>query len=128
MHQRPGKWITKVSSNAYSLTVATPDGAFTKTGKYASLPGIPATGDEGCYSYGGGTSDFSFAPSSSGIPATAPSTKTAIVLSGANTFVGYGSSLKEYEILVITSTNMYLRVQGTETGNAWYIKMIPATK
>lgn len=116
----------KVSSKLFSLQIATPDGAFTKTGALAGgLPGIPATGDEGCYPYAGGTSDFSFVPSSSGIAASAPSTKVGIQLSGVNTFIGYGAVLKEYEILVITSTSMYLRVQGTETGNAWYLKLIP---
>jgi hypothetical protein len=108
----------------YGLTVASPDGAFTKTGGLAGgLPGIPASGAEGCYTYGGGTSAFSFVPSSSGIAASAPSTKTGILLGGNNTYIGYGAQLKEYEILSITATNMYLRVQGTETGNAWYLKL-----
>jgi hypothetical protein len=62
-------------------------------------------------------------PSSSGIAASTPSTKTAIQLEGVNTFIGYGAVLKEYEILAITATSLYLRVQGTETGNAWYIKL-----
>ena len=71
--------FTKNSDGTYKLTVASPDGAFTKTGALAGgLPGIPASGDEGCYTYGGGTSSFSFVPSSSGIDASAPSTKTAI--------------------------------------------------
>lgn len=109
---------------AYTLTVASPDGAFTKTGSLAGgLPGIPASGAEGCYSYGGGTSAFSFVPSSSGIAATAPSTKTGILLGGVNTYIGYGAQLKEYEIMIITATTMYVRVQGTETGNAWYLKL-----
>lgn len=117
--------FTKVTAtNTYTLTVATPDGAFTKTGALAGgLPGIPATGDENCYSYSGGTSSFSFVPSGSGIAASTPSTKTAILLGGNNTFIGYGAVLKEYEILSITATALYLRVQGTETGNAWYIKL-----
>jgi hypothetical protein len=114
-----------VATGTYTLTVATPDGAFTKTGGLAGgLPGIPASGAEACYSYGGGTSPFSFVPSVSGIAASAPSTKTAILLGGNNTFIGYGAQLKEYEILSISATNMYLRVQGTETGNAWYLKLI----
>jgi hypothetical protein len=46
------------------------------------------------------------------------------MLGGNNTYIGYGSLLKEYEILTITGTTMYLRVQGTETGNAWYLKLI----
>jgi hypothetical protein len=121
--------FTKVTaSNTYSLTVVT-DKAFTKTGAFANLPGIPATGDEGCYPYSGGTSDFSFVPSSSGapalpsVPANSGSTQTSILLSGLNTYIGYGSVLKEYEILEITPTSLYVRVQGTETGNAWYIKL-----
>ncbi|HEY0354837.1 MAG TPA: hypothetical protein VGC29_01455 [Flavisolibacter sp.] len=109
----------------YTLDVATPDGAFTKTGSLAGgLPGIPASGAEGCYSYGGGSSSFSFVPSSTAIPASA-STKTSILLGGNNTFIGYGAVQKEYEILSLSATNMYLRVQGTETGNAWYLKLIP---
>lgn len=122
--------FTKIAaSNTFTLTVAT-DAAFTKTGVLAGgLPGIPASGDEGCYSYSGGTSDFSFVPASSGAPAVpsnpanSPSTQTSILLSGVNTYIGYGSVLKEYEILEITSDYLYLRVQGTETGNAWYLKL-----
>lgn len=115
----------------YELKVATPDGAFTKTGSLTTLPGIPSSGDEGCYNYPGGTSAFSFVPSSSGAPAApsspdnSPSTQTAILLAGVNTFIGYGAVQKEYEILVINSGYLYLRVQGTETGNAWYMKLIP---
>jgi hypothetical protein len=116
-----------VASGTYSLTVATPDGAFTKTGSLAGgLPGIPASGAEGCYAYAGGTSAFVFSAATSGVPAATPSTQTSIVLSGVNTFIGYGATLKEYEILVSTPTYMYLRVQGTETGNAWYLKLKPA--
>lgn len=116
--------FTKTGTNTYTLAVATPDGAFTKTGALAGgLPGIPASGDEACYSYGGGTSSFSFVPSGSGIAASTPSTKTAILLGGANTFIGYGAVLKEYEILSISATTMKLRVQGTETGNAWYLTL-----
>jgi hypothetical protein len=112
------------TSTGYSLAVATPDGAFTKTGSLAGgLPGIPSSGGEACYSYGGGTSSFSFVPSSSGIAGAPTSTETAILLSGNNTFIGYGAVLKEYEILSITATSLYLRVQGTETGNAWYLKL-----
>jgi hypothetical protein len=117
--------FTKGTNNTYSLTVATPDGAFTKTGALAGgLPGIPATGGEACYSYGGGTSSFSFVPASSGIAAATPSTKTAILLNGNNTFIGYGAALKEYEIMSINATSMYLRVQGTETADAWYLKLV----
>jgi hypothetical protein len=115
--------FTQVSAGNYTLTIATPDGAFTKTGSLAGgLPGIPSSGGEACYSYGGGTSAFSFVPSGSGIAASS-STKTAILLSGNNTFIGYGAVQKEYEILSISANSLYLRVQGTETGNAWYIKL-----
>lgn len=118
--------FTKVTATSYTLTVTSPDGAFTKTGALAGgLPGIPASGDEGCYSYGGGTSAFSFVPSASGVAASTPSTKTAILLAGNNTYIGYGAVLKEYEILSLTANLMNLRVQGTETGNAWYLKLIP---
>lgn len=117
--------FTKVaSSNSYTLTVASPDGAFTKTGSLTTLPGIPASGAEGCYSYGGGTSNFSFVPSSTGVSSTV-STQTSILLSGVNTFIGYGALQKEYEIMQLTPTYMYLRIQGTETGNAWYLKLKP---
>jgi hypothetical protein len=120
------------ASGTYELKVTTPDGAFTKTGSLTSLPGIPSSGAEGCYNYPGGTSAFAFVPASSGAPATAskpdnsPSTQTSILLSGVNTFIGYGATLKEYEILTITPTYLYVRVQGTETGNAWYLKLKPA--
>ena len=112
----------------FSLQLSTPDGAFTKTGSLASVTGIPASGDEGCYGYGGGASVFKFMDSTSGIVGTAenPTTGTSIVLEGNNTYIGYGSLKKEYEIMQITPDYMYLRVQGTETGNAWYIKLIPA--
>lgn len=119
--------FTKVTgSNSFTLQVTTPDGAFTKTGSLASIPGIPASGSEGCYSYGGGTTAFSFVPASTGIAASTPSTQTSMLLSGNSTFIGYGALQKEYEIMVSTPTYMYLRVQGTETGNAWYLKLIPA--
>jgi hypothetical protein len=114
------------SSGTFTLQVSSPDGIYTKTGALAGgLPGIPASGGEACYNYGGGTSTFSFLPASSGITPTAssPSTKVGIQLDGNNTLIGYGAVLKEYEIMTISATNMYLRVQGTETGNAWYLKL-----
>jgi hypothetical protein len=118
--------FAKVASNGtYTLQVTSPDGAFTKTGSLASITGIPGSGDEGCYSYSGGTAPFTFVPSSTGVTAAAPSTKTAILLAGNSTYIGYGSLQKEYEIMSLTATYMYLRVQGTETGNAWYIKLKP---
>lgn len=110
------------TATGYTLATTTPDGVYTKTGALAGgLPGIPASGAEACYSYSGGTSTFSFVPASSGVGTG--TTKTAILLGGNNTFIGYGSVLKEYEIISITATTMYLRVQGTETGNAWYMRL-----
>jgi hypothetical protein len=115
--------FTKLAApNSYTLTVATPDGAFTKTGALAGgLPGIPASGAEGCYPYAGGTSSFSFGPSTSGLVSTpsTPTTSTSINLAGVNTFIGYGATQKEYEILEITATELRLRTRGTETGNSW---------
>lgn len=118
------------TGTGFTLTSTTPDGAYTKTGSLTTLPGIPSTGGEACYSYGGGTSAFTLVPASSGAPAVAAtgsgnsnSTQTSILLAGVNTFIGYGAVLKEYEILTISSTIVYLRVQGTETGNAWYIRL-----
>lgn len=119
------KFSKDAATNTYSLQVTNPDGAFTKTGSLASIPGIPGSGDEGCYSYGGGTSVFSFAPSSTGVKASAPSTQTSILLGGNNTYIAYGSLQREYEIMVINANYVYLRAQGTETGNAWYIKLKP---
>jgi hypothetical protein len=113
------------ASKTYSLQVDPQDGSiFTKTGSLTTLPGISASGDEGCYAYSGGMSAMSFAPSSSGIAASA-TTGTSILLAGNTTFIGYGAVQKEYEILSIDESHLYLRVQGTETGNAWYIKLIP---
>ncbi|WP_310594066.1 hypothetical protein [Flavobacterium sp.] len=117
--------FAKVSATSYTLQVACPDGAFTKTGALTTLPGIPASGAEGIYPYGGGTGAISFVPSSTGITTGTPSTQTSILLSGVDTFIGYGSLQKEYEIMVINANYMYLRVQGTETGNAWYLKLKP---
>lgn len=113
--------------NSYSLDVFAPDGAFTKTGDLSGgLPGIPDSGDEGCYSeYTGGSSSFALIPSASPISADT-STKVAIKLAGVETFIGYGATLKEYEILEINENYMFLRVQGTETGNSWYLKLKPA--
>lgn len=103
------------TASGFTIDVNSPDGAFTKTGTLAgSLPGIPGSGGEGCYSYNGGSNTFSFVPSSTGVAASTPSTKTSIQLAGVNTFIGYGSLQKEYEILVLTPTYMYLRAQGTD--------------
>lgn len=120
-------FVKNTSSNTFSLNVATPDGAFTKTGSLASIPGIPASGDEGCYNYGGGSSAFSFIPSSvNPTNSSITTTHTSIMLGGTTTFIGYGALQKEFEILEINANYMYLRVQGTETGNAWYLKLKPA--
>jgi hypothetical protein len=116
------------AENGYTLDVDAPEGVFSRGGNLTTLPGVGGSpDDEICYDgYTGGTSDFSFAPASTAIPASSPSTKTSIVLSGTNTFIGYGSVQKEYEILEITPDMIYLRVQGTETGNAWYLRLVPA--
>jgi len=63
-------------------------------------------------------------PSATGNPNSL--TQTAILLSGSTVYIGYGSLQKEYEIVEITPTVMKLRIQGTETGNAWYLTLIPA--
>ncbi|MBI9039913.1 hypothetical protein [Lutibacter sp.] len=119
----------KNANGTFKLTVdASADGAFTKTGALANIPGIPASGDEGCYSeYSGGSSSFNFVPSSSGIAvdATYPSTQIAIKLATNEAYIGYGAVQSEYEILEATSDYLYLRVQGTETGNGWWIKLKP---
>lgn len=114
-------------ASGYTLNVDAPDGAFTKTGDLSGgLPGIPDSGDEGCYTeYTGGSSSFALIPSASPISADT-STKVAIKLDGTETFIGYGATQKEYEILEINSDYMFLRVQGTETGNSWYLKLKPA--
>lgn len=118
----------EVATNTYSIQVSTPDGAFTKTGSLAGIPGIPSSGSEGCYAYGGGSGAFTFIESTSGVVPTAqnPSTKASILLASNTTFIGYGALQKEYEIMVINANYLYLRVRGTETGNAWYLKLIPA--
>lgn len=112
--------FTQESENSFSLDVDAPDGVFSKGGDLTTLPGVGGSSDdEICYDgYTGGTSDFSFAPASTAIPASS-TTGTSLVLSGTNTFIGYGSVQKEYEIMEITPDYLYLRVQGTETGNAW---------
>src|SRR5690606_7333149 len=115
------------AGEGFSIQSNTPDGAFTKTGTLAGgLPGIPGSGEEGCYPYAGGTTAFNFAPASSGVSGDV-STQTSILLSGNETFIGYGAVLKEYEIMEITPESLYLRVQGTETGNAWYLRLVPAS-
>lgn len=118
--------FVKNANETYKLDVNAPDGAFTKTGELANLAGIPATGDEGCYSeYTGGSSVINFIPSASPI-SEATSTKVAIQITDNSTFIGYGAVQSEYEILEATADKLYLRVQGTETGNAWYIVLKPA--
>ncbi len=115
--------FTQVGPTSFSMKSMTPDGAFTKTGALSGITGIPASGDEGCYAYGGGEGAFAFVGASSGIDGSI-STQTSIMLSGSSTFIGYGATKKEYEILSISPTAMHLRVQGTETGNAWYLKLV----
>lgn len=119
------KFSKNSSSNTYTLQVTNPDGAFTKTGDLASIPGIPASGAEGCYPYGGGTSTFSFVPPSSGVSFATMNKQTAIQLDGTTTYIGYGALQREFQFISISANSMYLRVQGTETGNAWYLKLKP---
>ena len=114
--------FNKDASNNLTLNTNTPDGAFTKGGALTTLPGIPATTAEACYPYAGGSSGFNITPATSGIPASV-SIKQSIVLEGNDTFIGYGAVQKEYEILQLSEEKMYLRVRGTETGNAWYLKL-----
>ena len=117
--------FVKNANGTYKLVVDAPEGAFTKTGALANIPDIPATGDEGCYTeYKEGESNFNFVPSTSPI-SEATSTKIAIKLETNNAFIGYGAVQSEYEILEATSDKLYLRVQGTETGNSWYLILTP---
>lgn len=44
---------------------------------------------------------------------------------GKNIFIGYGALQDEYETLSIEANVMKLRIQGTETGNAWYLTLVP---
>jgi hypothetical protein len=121
--------FTKNANGTYQLDVdASADGAFTKTGDLTSLPGVPAEGDEGCYAeYSGGSGSFNFVPASSGIEPSDefPSTQTAMKLGSSDIYIGYGALQDEYEIIEITPDFMYLRVQGTETGNGWWLKLKP---
>ena len=117
--------FTKLANGTYTVQVISPDGVFTKTGSLTAIPGIPATGAEGCYSFGGSTKAMSFSPAVSGIVASA-STQIKFVVAGIDGFVGYGSCQNTYEILEINDNYMYLRAQGWETGNAWYLKLKPA--
>lgn len=117
--------FTKQGSS-FTVQMNTPDGIFSKGTPNTTLSGIPpqvvenGSIKEFCYSHPGSISQISFLPSASGIE---ESTKTSITLSNPNTVIGYGSVKNEYEILVLTANYMYLRVQGTEAGNAWYLKM-----
>ncbi len=122
------RFTFKKLGNDYSLDVSAPDGVYAKTGGLAGVDGLPATGDEGCYTFGSGqaSSTITFASASSGVPAGTPSTQASIILGDRKTYIGYGALQKEYEILVINEDYMYLRVQGTEIDNAWYLKLIPA--
>lgn len=119
--------FTVEAKNTYSISSITPDGAFTKTGALSGITGIPASGNEGCYPYAGGKTAFFFSAASSGVVNTpgATTTNASILLDGNTTFIGYGATKKEYEILEITSKTLYLRVQGTEPANAWYLRLIP---
>lgn len=113
------------ASNSYTLVVHTPEGAFTKTGAQAAIPGIPDSGDEGCYDYADATSTFSFIPSGT-ILDESVSTKTAIVPDGLTTYVGSGAMIREYEILEITPDKLYIRAHGQgEPWLAWYAILTP---
>ena len=94
--------FTKLS-DGYQLQVATPDGAFTKTG-FLLHSGIPSSGDEGCYAYGGATSAFSF--SASQLQVSQQNTilhKQVSFYLVILHFIGYGSLRVWYEILVLSS-------------------------
>lgn len=115
------------NGTSYTLDVNAPEGAFTKTGDLSFLPGIPDSGDEGCYTeYSGGSSGFNFVPASSGAPLDTPSTQVSMKMESYDVYIGYGALLDEYEILEFTTDYLYLRIQGTETGNSWYLKLKPA--
>lgn len=112
-------------TNSYTLNVANPEGAFTKTGVATSLPTIPGSGDEGCYDYAGGSSTFSFIPSSSPLDESV-STKVAILPDGTETYVASGSMVREYEILELTADKLYIRAHGQgEPWLAWYAILSP---
>lgn len=120
--------FTKNANGTYQLVVDAPEGAFTKTGDLTNIPGIPAEGEEDCYSeYTGGSSSFNFVPRSNNIPVTGdyPSTEVAMKIASPEAYIGYGALQDEYEILEITPDYMHLRVQGTETGNGWWLKLRP---
>lgn len=111
--------FTKLSNGTYTLKVETPDGVFAK-GEYTNLP-ITGTAEE-CYPFTGDTRPIAFAAASSGIE---NSTKTTIAVAGKDGFIGYGSCTNTYEILSISGDSMYLRSQGVESGNAWYMILKP---
>jgi hypothetical protein len=108
------------SANSYSLTVNCPDGAFTKTGEWTSLPGIPTSGEEGCYPYAGGTNSIEFLPTSVN---NEGSTNTIIKMGGNNIYIGFGALLSEYEILEIGTNVMKLRIGGMEPWTSWYLTL-----
>lgn len=111
--------FSKLSNGTYTLKVTTPDGVFAN----ASWTNLPITGSgEDCYAFTGDTRGFSFGAASSGIE---KSTKTIIGVAGKDGFIGYGSCTNTYEILEITADKLYLRSQGVESGNAWYLILKP---
>ena len=111
--------FTKMANGTYTLAVATPDGIFAN----ADATNLPITGaGESCYPFTGDTRPFAFGASSSGIE---NSTHTNITVAGKDGFIGYGSCSNTYEILEITSTKIYLRSQGVNVANAWYIILKP---
>lgn len=111
--------FTKLPSGTYTLEVNTPDGVFAN----ADATNLPiTTSGETCHSFTGDTRSFAFSASSSGIEA---STHTNINVAGLDGFIGYGSCSNTYEILEISAGRMYLRSQGVNTANAWYLILIP---
>jgi hypothetical protein len=124
--------FTKLNDGTLSLQVSSPsNGVFTNIGKLFPFSGIPTTNKYNCDNYTGGTSPVTIAKATSGIPAkpnnrvNSASTEYSIVLANQDAYIGYASVAKEYEILSINSSSMYLRVQGTgsDADKAWYLKL-----
>jgi hypothetical protein len=114
--------FTKLANGTYTLQVVAPDGIYAN----ASHTNLPFSGSgESCFPYAGSLKTVSFGTSTSDMP-NAASTKINFTVLGNDGFVGYGSCSNTYEILSITNTSIYLRSQGVEPGNAWYLKLKPA--
>ena len=114
--------FTKLANGTYSLKVETPDGVFAN----ADATNLPISGaGEACYNFTGETKAFSFAAASAGV---VESTQTNINVSGIDGFIGYGSCSNSYEILEISADRIYLRSQGVNAANAWYMILKPVKK